>query len=154
MNRRTYITSLAASLTSASVAGCTGVFEDSDTETEPDTVSADNIPEDVEAVRPLAEAFGTRLREHYPQARVGITPNGELGAAVTPNASSGDELKRELHRIVGIYADVASDYEPVSLTIEAGGVQAIVPRTPIRQYVSGDLKRNALEETIIIRGSE
>lgn len=154
MNRRTYLTTVGSTLGLLGTAGCaerTPGIRPRNTETpEPTPNVAENVSEDVEAAKPLYFAFRSELRQYYTDARVGITKRGEIGAKITPDADSGDELTRELHEIVDVYADVVGEYEPVSLTVQAGGVRAIVPRAPIQQFAKENLKRDALHETVVI----
>lgn len=115
-----------------------------------------DAPENVENVRPLAEAFYKRITEYYPESRVFITPEGQLVMDFTPNSESGDGVKKEMVQIALEYSSEVNEtgYKVTSLSIVTGQVEAVVPAPTVQKHASGNLTDNAFSKTIEVRAVE
>ncbi|WP_239647752.1 hypothetical protein [Natrinema altunense] len=159
MNRRAFL----ATVSAVPFGGCTAIG-DSKTDgqqnhtptNESDGPVVDDPPEEVAAVQPLAEAFHTHITEFYPDARVFITPSGEIVMDYQGDASSGDALKREYNNIATEYAEVieTEGTEPTTLIISPSNVKVYVVESALRAYVNDEIDEKAFLETIELKTSE
>lgn len=157
MKRRTLI----ASIATVGVAGCIGSENNGNDSVENDSSSNDTepleeIPEEVEAIQPLAQSFTETIHEHYADARVFISTDAELAMEYSTSKESEDALESEIHQIADLYADVVDEIEQdgVTLSIITGQVQGIVPADTVNARVNGNLEQDAFHETIGITGVE
>lgn len=110
---------------------------------------AENPPPEVEKTRPLAEKFHRQVVRHFPETGVYITPRGEIVMEYRSGAGSKDELRTEFNQIAKLYADVVKEgFEPTTLSIITGRVQAIVPETSLRAYINDEINEKGFLETI------
>lgn len=128
---------------------------------EPDTGNdttrkpAQDVPETVEALTPLASDFNERVNEHF-EATVYITDNAEIAVEYQSNAESKNEFQTEMYQIADLFATSVADgdYDAVTLTVVSGEVQAIAPEPTVTAYVNGEINKEAYLETIEVKGVE
>lgn len=109
----------------------------------------DEPPDGLEDVNATATTFARQIKRMYPKAYVGFTEQGEIVCRYAPDVSSGDALKRSINEVIHIYVETCREETPAPLIVRSGGVRAIVPITPLEQYLAGELESEAFEETII-----
>lgn len=114
-----------------------------------------NVPEKVAAVKPLAEEVTRKIGSRF-DARVFITRDGELVMEYTTTAESKNELRTEFNRIASEYSGIVDDgnYDPTTLSIVTGQVQAVVPVSSLRAYLNDEINQDAFLETITVTDIE
>jgi len=117
----------------------------------------EQVPEEVETIRPLAFDFQSHISEYYPESTVGISPDGEfIVFEYETSEESSEALQTEYSRIAEEYASTVeqSNVNATNLSIVTGEVQAVVPSFSVSSYIAGDIDQNAFHQTIEITGVE
>lgn len=119
------------------------------------TVPDNKLSSEVRAIKPLARDFTTTIQKHY-EADVYITRAAELIMEYQSNEQSADGLMSEFGQIARLFAKTvkSGEYQPVSLTIVVGKVQAIVPQPAVAAYIDDRLNEKAFMQTIEVTGIE
>ncbi|RYJ08511.1 hypothetical protein ELS19_18515 [Halogeometricum borinquense] len=153
MKRRTFITG-AVGVGVIAVGGTSAAYVfDQSKENSKEKVAKD-VPESVEEVKPLAEAFHKRISPHFDDVRVFISRDGEIVMEYTTNTKSQSALNTEFSQIAAEYADVAADYKPTTLSMVTGPVQGIVPVSSLKAYLRDDINKKAFLQTIQVTDVE
>jgi len=105
-------------------------------------------PATAKEVKPLAEAFYAHISQYYQNARVWVSADGELAMSFKADAEGEAGLLKEFTRVADEYAAVANEFEPRSLTMIVGEVQAVVSKPSIRAYLNGEINERAYHKTI------
>ncbi|WP_382274475.1 hypothetical protein [Halovivax cerinus] len=116
----------------------------------------EGVPNSVVAARPLAADYYRAVTNHSDDARVFVTRDGEIVMEYSTHSETADELETELHLFADLFVDVVAEgeYDPVTISIITGTVEAIATEPAIEAYVSGDLEKAAFFETVEILGVE
>jgi len=89
----------------------------------------------------------------YSEAEVYIKDDGEVLLIIGPKADSTEMMREEFRQIAMRYSGVMADHpETHGLTIDIGGVQALVSSEAATAHANGDLQDDAYWETVIITG--
>ena len=142
------------------VGGGAGVeFVTNDSSTQP---VADDPPESIASSEAGAKEMAQRVGEMgYTDTRVFIKQDMASSNATTATvivqinakSDSGEMLKEEFKQISMEYSDVVSKHpEMGGLTIEAGGVRALVSKDAAVAHSKDRLKDDAYWETVVITG--
>ena len=154
MQRRSFIVAAAVALTAGCTEGAqtqTGRRPTSESvSTEPETVDPDEIPEDLQPLQSLAVDLDEQLEGTYHDVRVWFNKDGELAVQFHSHASSEDGVMSDFHGIADEYVTILEDgdYDPVTLTIVTGEVQAIVSKPALTARLDDRLEQDAFHETI------
>lgn len=148
MNRRRFV-ALAGGIVTL---GGTGAFVVT-SESEPTDTDAEQQleepPEGLEDVSTTATVFAQQIKRMYPDSYVGFSEQGEIVFKYAPDVSDGSALKRSVYEVTQIFVETCREETPAPLIVRAGGARAIVPITPLEQYINGELEKEAFQETII-----
>lgn len=155
VDRRTFLLGAGSAGVLAAGLGGSAVYyaagsTDSTTATDAGAQPAEEPPDDVAQLRPLAEAYLQELSQHAEELRVFINRDGEIAAEYVTTAESEEALSAEIHRYADLYAGVVDDgdHEPATLSLITGEVQAIAPEHTVEAYVADDIDQEAFHETI------
>jgi len=115
-----------------------------------ETVSEDEVPDDVKASLAGAKALKANLSETdtFENASVSITKQGEVVVHYNSQASNGQELKNEMAQVAYHYSDVVGEHnETGGLQVRANGVKLMVSSDAAVAHSNDKLKDNAYEQT-------
>jgi len=111
-----------------------------------ETVSEDEVPDDVKASAPAAKALKQNLTDEGYNASVSITQRGEIVVSYSSDAGNGPELKDDMAVVAKQYAAVAGN-ETGGLTVAANGVKLMVSSDAAIAHDDGKLNEEAFEKT-------
>lgn len=120
------------------------------TTSEQQTVSEDEVPDDVKKSIAGAKALKANLSESekFANATVSIKKTGDVVVHYGSQANTGPELKEEMGAIAVRYAHVVNKYnETGGLEVRANGVKLLVSSDAAEAYAEGRLKDNAFKQT-------
>lgn len=154
MNRRHYLAAIGGVV---GVAGGAAMFVTSEVDSpQGEPVDNESVPDNVAASQPLAEAFHAEIYDDFDGVRVYVRPDGEMAVTYSTTATSGTGIREEFRVIANTYVDVVrhGDYDAVTLTIAAGGLQATVPRPTVTARADGTITQDAFNETIEVQSTD
>lgn len=134
----------------------TGTNDDTDTTTTPTPQTVENVPQDIKEVKPLAAGFYNETQQYYPESRVYLSPDARIMFEFSPDADSGEGVRREMSQVATLYPDVINrtDANATSLSIITGEVEMVVPYYAAEKRANGNLTQEAYMETIEVKSIE
>ena len=122
-------------------------------QTRTDFVDESDLPEDVQSFQTIAFNYHRKVTKYYPDSRVFVQEDGVVHE-FNPSGDSGDDLKAEFHRVAKVFANMFAetdaDVPAPTFTAVVGEVQAILTPAVLDSYRAGELKENAVVETVAI----
>lgn len=117
------------------------------TEAPQETVSEDEVPEDVKNSVPAAKELKSSMTEEgYENTSVSVAQSGEIVVTFNSDASNGAEIKDDMTDVAYLYSD-AVENETGGLTVAANGVKLMVSSDAAVAHSEDRLKDDAFEET-------
>jgi hypothetical protein len=115
------------------------------------------VPEDLKPTRQVALDFHEQLQEYYPDAGVYLRSE-EVVATFSPESSSPDGVKAEIHRLGKLFANTFAETDDSlpapTFTAVTGKVQGIIAPSVLEAYRAGELQESAVVETVEITSIE
>lgn len=157
MNRRNLLIAVGSGVSIATLGGYFALSEQS-SDNQKDTISEEELPKEMENIKPLAVDFNQRLQDILDDPNVYISGSNSITVYYVSDADGGDRLTTEFNEITKKFVEsinstgIAEDDIPL-LSMVASNIQAIAPSSSLKEHIYGNLTQNALLETVEITGT-